>query len=250
MERLPGQHKERLSKLKRRQQLHWCDSGLWGWSAGGGTQGDLGSFKSFLPEALVQKQSSSSTNIHERGEIWWSCGHCGLFFYLGEANVFQDNLDSFLAIAEELQLKGLVGKTDEKVDDYIADRKPLLPTPEPAINTLSKISTNPAFSGQKKNYQSHKRAEESKVLALPTYFSGDLEELEERVKSMMEKSQNKLPDGRKADVCKVCGKEDKTTNIKDHIEANHLEGIAIPCNLCNKTFRSRNGLRRHKCFDG
>ena len=172
------------------------------------------------------------------------------FLYLGEANVFQDDLDSLLAIAEELQLKGLVGKTDEKVDDYIADRKPLLPTPEPAINTLSKISTNPAFSGQKKNYQSHKRAEESKVLALPTYLSGDLEELEERVKSMMEKSQNKLPDGRKADVCKVCGKEDKTTNIKDHIEANHLEGIAIPCNLCNKTFRSRNGLRRHKCFDG
>ena len=33
------------------------------------------------------------------------------FLYCGEANVFQDNLDSFLAIAEELQLKGLMGKT-------------------------------------------------------------------------------------------------------------------------------------------
>ena len=32
------------------------------------------------------------------------------FLYYGEANVYQDNLDSFLAIAEELQLKGLVGK--------------------------------------------------------------------------------------------------------------------------------------------
>ena len=29
------------------------------------------------------------------------------FLYLGEANVYQDNLDSFLALAEELQLKGL-----------------------------------------------------------------------------------------------------------------------------------------------
>ena len=28
------------------------------------------------------------------------------FLYRGEANVFQENLDSFLAIAEELQLKG------------------------------------------------------------------------------------------------------------------------------------------------
>ena len=30
------------------------------------------------------------------------------FLYCGEANVFQENLDSFLAIAEELQLKGLM----------------------------------------------------------------------------------------------------------------------------------------------
>ena len=36
------------------------------------------------------------------------------FLYRGEANVFQENLDSFLAIAEELQLKGLMVKTDKK----------------------------------------------------------------------------------------------------------------------------------------
>merc|ERR1712129_594572 len=29
------------------------------------------------------------------------------FLYFGEANVYQENLDSFLAVAEELQLKGL-----------------------------------------------------------------------------------------------------------------------------------------------
>ena len=31
------------------------------------------------------------------------------FLYFGEANVFQENLDTFLALAEELQLKGLTG---------------------------------------------------------------------------------------------------------------------------------------------
>ena len=40
------------------------------------------------------------------------------FLYHGEANVFQENLDSFLAVAEELQLKGLMGKTDGKVEDF------------------------------------------------------------------------------------------------------------------------------------
>ena len=34
------------------------------------------------------------------------------FLYTGEANVFQENLDSFLSIAEELQLKGLMGSKD------------------------------------------------------------------------------------------------------------------------------------------
>ena len=33
------------------------------------------------------------------------------FLYFGEANVYQENLDSFLAIAEELKLKGLTGQT-------------------------------------------------------------------------------------------------------------------------------------------
>ena len=39
------------------------------------------------------------------------------FCYYGKAKVFQENLDSFLAIAEELQLKGLMGKEDEKVQN-------------------------------------------------------------------------------------------------------------------------------------
>ena len=35
------------------------------------------------------------------------------FLYCGEANVFQEDLDSFLSIAEELQLEGLTGKADD-----------------------------------------------------------------------------------------------------------------------------------------
>ena len=34
------------------------------------------------------------------------------FLYSGKANVYQENLDSFLTIAEELQLRGLVGESD------------------------------------------------------------------------------------------------------------------------------------------
>ena len=165
------------------------------------------------------------------------------FLYLGEANVFQENLDSFLAIAGELQLKGLMGKTDEKVEDYKEDEKPLHSTFSPANVNIP----NTAVHRQTTSNRNIHNLGENKTLAIPGNNSGDFEELDERVKSMMEKSQNKYANGQRlADRCKVCGKEGMGSAIKDHIEANHLEGVVIPCNLCDKTFRSRAGFRQHK----
>ena len=45
-----------------------------------------------------------------------------------------------------------------------------------------------------------------------------------------------------AKICKVCG---KATAITNHIEANHLDGVSVPCNLCEKILRSRAALRTH-----
>ena len=36
-----------------------------------------------------------------------------VILYYGEANVYQENLDSFLAIAEELKLEGLMRQTED-----------------------------------------------------------------------------------------------------------------------------------------
>ena len=127
-----------------------------------------------------------------------------------------------------------MGKVGEKVQDFEEDEKPQTF----AINTDPNI-TNSYFQTRISSGKTHNPGE-NRTLAIPSNFSGDLFELEERVKSMMEKSQNRVANGSKfADRCKVCGKEGMGHHIKDHIEANHLEGIAIPCNLCDKTFRSR-----------
>ena len=40
------------------------------------------------------------------------------FLYRGEANVYQESLDSFLAISEELQLRCLMKKTAERFAEY------------------------------------------------------------------------------------------------------------------------------------
>ena len=161
------------------------------------------------------------------------------FLYCGEANVFQENLDSFLAVAEELQLKGLMGKSDENVNDFEEDKK----SPRPILPATSTNAKMPKtfYEGQVSSTQIHD-PKENRTLATSSDFPGEFEELDERVQSLMLKSQNSLPNRNvKAYTCKVCGKEDMKSNIKDHIEANHLEGIVTPCKLCDKTFRSRNG---------
>ena len=163
------------------------------------------------------------------------------FLYFGEANVYQENLDSFLAIAEEFQLKGLVGKTNEKVEDLNEKYLPQTFSPAPIghkdSNNFLKGKTSKSFN-----------SEENMTVAIPDNFSGDFQELEEKLKSMMEKSGKRLPHRPNviAYICKVCGKQGQGNAIKDHIEANHLEGISLPCNFCDKTFRSTNSLRMHK----
>ena len=42
--------------------------------------------------------------------------------------------------------------------------------------------------------------------------------------------------------CNMFGKEGLVKEIRDHIEAKHLEGISFPCDYCDKTFTSRNNL--------
>ena len=41
------------------------------------------------------------------------------FLYFGQASVFQENLNSFLSITHELELKGLVGNGEQTFEDLI-----------------------------------------------------------------------------------------------------------------------------------
>ena len=173
------------------------------------------------------------------------------FLYRGEANIFQDDLDSFLAIAEELQLKGMMGNSEERSNgDSNKDEKHAPQQSVPNINDdavnqkISQKLQNPAKQGEMGTLP----LSDKSSLAVPENLPVELANLEEKVKSMMEKSLNKMKTGNVrgfAYLCKVCGKEGKGSHIKNHIEANHLVGIVIPCNFCEKTFRCRDTLIKH-----
>ena len=166
------------------------------------------------------------------------------FLYNGEANVFQENLDSFLTIAEELQLKGLMGKSE---DQGRQDQEVL-----PTIDQLNQTSATTKDRNHKlqKSKEFAPRFDKNtadRAVALNRDCSENLFQLDAQIESMMEIGQNLVSSGaHKAHICKVCGKEGWRNDIRRHIESNHLEGLSFPCNLCEKTSRSRHALLMHK----
>ena len=155
------------------------------------------------------------------------------FFYFGEANVCQENLDSFLALADELQLKGL--RRDQSEDNVIPNKT--ASTPEMSNET------KPTPSFQK---VSKKPCNESAIVPIDQGANIDLEELDRQVKSMMRVSGNPVHGKTMGRICKACGKEGQMALIMHHIETNHMTGVAIPCNVCWKTLPSRNALNSHR----
>ena len=152
------------------------------------------------------------------------------FIYRGEAKVLQEDLNSFFEFADELKLEGLtgLGEVDGKhaEQDVKVEPKAKFKTPR---TSKAKVSNN-----QEINLDHGQSFDE-----IQSHFTEELDELEGRIKAMMEKS--KL-----GSICKGCGKEGKSSDIKRHIESFHIKGLSIPCNLCNKTSKSRHALSIHK----
>jgi len=168
------------------------------------------------------------------------------FLYYGEANVFQENIDAFLTLAEELELKGLTGNgkdSDKKVHSGTTGKNP---TNQKIKKDPDSVTTENIF---KSSSNQNEVLEGTEAVANLSAVSGDLQELDDQIHALMAKSENMIPQGShmiKATICTVCGKEGQFSNIKNHIEANHMEGVSIPCNFCEKTFRSRKGMAAHK----
>ena len=166
------------------------------------------------------------------------------FLYCGEANVYQENLDSFLCIAEDLKLKGLTGQQDVNEDMMKPNQREIGHDAAFESEKLISNTGKSKFVLEKDKFTSELSQE--RTLSVQNFVLGDVRELDAKVKSLMEKSQNISSNGSRASTCKVCGKEGQLVAIRDHIEIKHLEGVSLPCNVCGKICTSRNMLRRHK----
>ena len=204
-------------------------------------------------EKLLQKSKHPHPLIYLRGFQSKDFTSILDFLYFGEANVYQEDLDSFLAITEVIQLKGLTGQTSQNIYKKMDLLEEQEKVKQNAMTGKDSFATS--ITGKREPTATANTdalgIRPSKGLPIQDYPGTDLSALEKKVKSLMEKGQNMIPSGaqgvlRRSIICKMCGKEGLSKHIRDHIEANHLEGISIPCGSCGKTFSSRGSLGVHE----
>ena len=160
------------------------------------------------------------------------------YIYNGEVQIYQENLEQFLSIAQRFKLKGLLenhesvsndnDQKNENIDDYFKIEKETTALDDGGIKMKKNTHDNP-----------------DKTVALALNVEGQ-HEIDEKILEYMES----CLDG--SYKCKVCGKisgkslkQNQKQNLKNHIET-HMEGLSYACPICNKSFRSRNSLSSHK----
>ena len=158
------------------------------------------------------------------------------FLYCGEANVFQDNLDSFLALAEELKLKGL--KAEGHYDKEEEMRNPPI-KPDQPLKTEKHPEYKMAVSNKYFKDQTFANASDTIMTAANwSETSADSQGLDAEIQSMITKSDLTAGNGQgKMATCNLCGKEGPFKAMPRHVEANHITGVSHACDICGKVSR-------------
>ena len=242
----------------------------------------LASSSPFFQQLLKRSKQSQHPWIFMRGCKFEDLSAVVDFLYYGEANVFQENLDCFLALAGELQLKGLSGNDqDEKAhkpkSQLQSNKKKQKSSRKTKIDENQPVAANDSFKDP--NIQSLKKegtANANDQVEMAEDLQGKDQEIrsmmdmvnqvnqldqvnlvdqveqvnlvDQEIRSMMEKSKVNFDSaGRSATICKVCGKEGQQANIWNHIEAKHLTShVSYTCDFCGKSSGSRNAMFLHK----
>ena len=189
------------------------------------------------------------------------------FIYHGETSIAQEDLNEFLALAEELQLKGLTGSQNGE-EDLVEEENKVRETKMKRLKTRNKINLDQLFD---KTPQDKKLKEGGKIFVDSSSniedkiksmkyekisydtevknknfgnISGDIDfnmlqdantdELRGQINSMMEK----VTEGEFKWICTECGKASKDKQgMSRHVET-HIEGVSYPCNQCEAVKRS------------
>ena len=141
------------------------------------------------------------------------------YIYEGEVQLYQEQLDLFLNVAQKLQISGLLGGNKEGDNIYEEpDQFYNHPKIQEELSSLVK-SENDSYLVESK----------SKVNPI-SVIGHNQEEVNQKMNEILVRELDMYK-------CTVCGKFSKdSSNMKRHVEV-HIDGLSYQCSLCDKTFR-------------
>ena len=171
------------------------------------------------------------------------------FIYHGAADICQDDLEDFLAIAEELNLKGLTSKIEENAENKNEQHNK---KENGAVKNTVKLKEDTHLQTIKNYYEAEtSTTQEYYQNAITTFgttdssqhrvsYSGSTyEDLKKTLWSMISRNGSIL-------TCTVCGKtldrtldKSATTHMKKHVESLHVDGVSYACKRCGEIVRSK-----------
>ena len=176
-------------------------------------------------KSILRKSSHSHPLIYLSGVNSANLEFILNYIYQGEVQIFQEQLDSFLDVAQKLKVSGLISEQKEEPYEYqqTSSRKEELNQYVNDSNLKTEENDNAFLGAMNLNF---------------TLDTQEESEIKSKISEMLQKVDGNL-------ACTVCGKVGRDVrNMRRHAET-HIDGLSYPCNICDKTFRSKNALNCH-----
>ena len=182
------------------------------------------------------------------------------FIYDGEVNIAHEDLNEFLAAAEDLKVKGLSEerqipariKTVEKTHEVIIPRQETGIKSNKAMIAPEKQPYHQEYVVAEPNIkvESHVQEEDYSIIEYDmeeTQIANDSSMIDYQKGEQAEQIERMIEKYGGVWTCKACGKTaSQKCNIRSHVETHHLNDFSHHCDICGKSCRSKNALNVHK----
>ena len=192
---------------------------------------------------ILRKLSHSNPLIYITGVNSSELEHVLDYIYEGEVQLFQDNLDNFLNIAQKLKIKGLVGGNVEEESKRESTAESLRrheAEEERASSAVMKMENWQQVDSMDSTdkYIENISKKQKSVKSILRVNDLNTDDLKDRIGQLIFQNGNIWQ-------CQQCGKaSNKRDTIKRHVEI-HLEGLSYECTKCFKAFNTKSILYNH-----
>ena len=189
-------------------------------------------------KSVFWKANHSKPMIYLNGVDCKVLSHILDYIYEGEVQLYQEDLDSFLNVAQKFKIKGLEVKEEKEcsIQDNVKEHNDIVENLE---NTQSSFMPIIEFLPTNTEMNNKDRMVDRTISIVAQQGTNVYEEAKHAVDLLVIRVGDIW-------VCQTCDKSAKTrSEIRKHAEV-HVEGLSFPCQICGATFRSRTLLKNHK----